>query len=182
MDGQTQRHEVVSPLRPPYLVSAALSLGVMAWAITRENIWLQNFIHVMSGLLWTGIDLFMGFVLGPILRRISFEARRAVVVALLPRMLVLMPVLSIITGTSGYFMAKQMGFLQVGYPEIIWVYGALGILLVLTIQGLGILLPTNLIIYFEIQKPRIDDEKIDRLMRRYVRIDASQGVMQVQSS
>jgi len=50
---------------------------------------------------------------------------------------------------------------------------------VLTVQGLGILLPTNLLIYFEIQKPEMDDSKISRWMRRYVRVVASQGALQV---
>ena len=30
------------------------------------NLWLRDFVHVLASLLWTGIDLFMGFVLGPI--------------------------------------------------------------------------------------------------------------------
>ena len=33
-------------------------------------LWL-NFMHVFCGLLWTGINLFMGFVLGPKLRVIE---------------------------------------------------------------------------------------------------------------
>jgi len=32
----------------------------------------------VGGLLWTGIDLLMGFVLGPILRVIDIQARKAV--------------------------------------------------------------------------------------------------------
>jgi hypothetical protein len=49
----------------------------------------------------------------------------------------------------------------------------------LTVQGLGYLLPTNLRIYFEIQKPHPDGEKIGRWMHTYVRVVAVQGVMQV---
>jgi len=40
-----------------------------------------------------------------------------------------------------------------------------------------IFLPTNLLIYFEVQK--INDAKVVRWMHRYVFIVASQGVMQV---
>ena len=179
MHDLSARTAVVSPLRPAYLAGAVLSLCVMVGAIISENAWLQNFIHVMSGLLWTGIDLFMGFVIGPIVRRSALDVRNAVVTALVPRTLILMPVLSIVSSTSGWFLAKQIGFLDVSYPGILWVYGALVIVTILSIQGLGILLPTNLRIYFEIQKPQIDNAKIDRWMRRYVRVVASQGVMQV---
>ena len=170
---------VVSPLRPKYLIWASLAVAAMIAAIISENIALLNFIHVMFGVLWTGIDLFMGFVLGPILRRLPADSRRAIVMALVPRTLILMPVLSAVTATSGWFLARQMGFLDLAYPEFLWVAGSLAIIVVLTVQGLGILLPTNLLIYFEVQKPQMDDAKVARWMHRYVFVVASQGVMQV---
>ena len=170
---------VASPLRPSAFVWAALALGLMAGAITSENFWFLDFIHVASGLLWTGIDLFMGFVIGPILRRLSVEERRPIIVALLPRTLILMPVLSIITTTSGWFLARQMGYLDVAYPGFLWVVAALVVVTILTIQGLAILLPTNLLVYFEIQKRVMDDAKIARWMRRYVYVVASQGALQL---
>lgn len=51
----------------------------MIVAIEIGNLWLLNFIHVFTSLLWTGIDLFMGFVIGPILRRVDISARREIV-------------------------------------------------------------------------------------------------------
>ena len=56
-----------------------------------------NFVHVICGVLWTGIDLFMGFVIGPILRKVGLSVRREIIVRLVPRTLFLMPTLSIIT-------------------------------------------------------------------------------------
>jgi hypothetical protein len=50
---------------------------------------------------------------------------------------------------------------------------------IMGVQGLAILLPTNIRVYLEMQKPTPDGEKIARLMRRYVHVVASQGVMQV---
>lgn len=116
-----------SPVRLIYLVWAALVLSFMTGAITSENIALLNFIHVMFGVLWTGIDLFMGFVLGPLLRHLSIDVKRAVPVALVPRTLVLMPVLSITTSTAGWFLAKQMGFLDLAYPKLLWIAAALAV-------------------------------------------------------
>jgi hypothetical protein len=56
-------------IRWSYLWCALAAIGVMIAAIMIGNFWLLDFVHVFSSLLWTGIDLFMGFVLGPILRR-----------------------------------------------------------------------------------------------------------------
>ena len=103
-----------------------------------------------------GIDLFMGFVIGPILRAAPFEARRAIITRLTPKTLFLMPALSISTGTSGWFLAERLGFLDLAYPQFYWVVAALAIVTILTIQGLGYLLPTNLRVYLELRKPRPD--------------------------
>ena len=46
------------------------------------------------------------------------------------------------------------------------------------IQGLGILLPTNLRIYFEMRKKEPDMSRIQRLMRMYVKVVAVQAAMQ----
>lgn len=58
------------------LVWVALAIAIMIAAIVSENDWYLNFVHVITGLLWTGIDLFMGFVIGPIMRRVSFPVRK----------------------------------------------------------------------------------------------------------
>jgi uncharacterized membrane protein len=161
------------------LVWVALALAVMAATIAIDNVWLLNFLHVMCGVLWTGIDLFMGFVVGPIMRRLPLPARRALVLRLLPKTLFLLPTLSIITGTAGWFHARQLGFLDLPWPQYGWVLAALVIVAVLTVQGLGVLLPANLLVYFEMRKPVPDGPRIGRLMRRYVYAVALQGVMQV---
>jgi hypothetical protein len=114
-----------SPVRPWYVVAAVLALVMMVLAIQYGSDWLLNFLHVMTGALWTGIDLFMGFVVEPVLKRLPLDARRAVISGLVPRTLFLMPTVSIITSTTGWFLAKRMGFLDVGYPEFHWVIAAL---------------------------------------------------------
>ena len=170
---------VASPLRLRYLVAAAAALAVLIAAILGSSLWFLNFVHVMAGTLWTGIDLFMGFVVGPVMRRVSLETRRNMIAGIIPRTLVLMPTLSIVTGTAGWFLAVRLGFLDVGYPQFWWVVAALAIITVLTIQGLGYLLPTNLRLYFEIQKPAPDHAKLGRWVRTYVKVVAIQGCLQI---
>jgi hypothetical protein len=175
----TAPHTTAFPLRPWYLVAAATALAVMIGAILSPSLWLLDFVHVMAGALWTGIDLFMGFIVGPVLRGVSFETRRAIIGGLIPRTLILMPTLSTITSTAGWFLAVRMGFLNLGYPEFWWVVAALSIVTVLTVQGLGYLLPANLRLYFEVQKAQPDMQKIGRWMKTYLRVVAVQGTMQV---
>ena len=170
---------VSAPLRPAYLAAAAGAVALMIVAILSPSLWLLNFVHVMFGALWTGIDLFMGFVIGPVLRHVSFDTRRAMIAGIIPRTLILMPTLSAITSTAGWFLAVRVGFIDLPFPQFWWVAAALAIVTVLTVQGLGYLLPINLKLYFEIQKPSPDHDKLRRWMRTYVRVVAVQGTMQV---
>ena len=170
---------VATPLRPWYIAAAVAALLAMTAAILGSSLWFLDFVHVMAGALWTGIDLFMGFVIGPVLRRVTLDTRRAMIAGIIPRTLILMPTLSAITSTSGWFLAVRMGFLDVAYPQFWWVIAALLIVSVLTVQGLGILLPMNLKLYFEIMKSAPDPDKLKRWMRTYVRVVALQGTMQV---
>lgn len=171
--------EIGPGINPWNLVWCALALVVLGIAIASPSLWLLTFVHVFSGVLWTGIDLFMGFVVGPIMRLIPPPARRAMALRLMPKMLFLLPTLSALTGTAGWFLAVRMGFVAMPWPQFAWVAAALVIITLLTIQGLGILLPANLMVYFELRKPRPDVARIARLMRVYVYSVALQGAMQV---
>jgi ABC-type dipeptide/oligopeptide/nickel transport system permease component len=134
---------------------------------------------VFSSLLWTGIDLFMGFVLGPILRRAELPVRREVVRRLTPRTLFLMPTVSIISGTTGWFLAIQFGYTSLEWPAYGWVAAALILVAIMTFQGLGFLTPVNVFVCLELQKTNPDMKRISYWMQRYFYAVALQGTMQV---
>jgi uncharacterized membrane protein len=166
-------------IRWHYLWYVALALAVMIAVIASRDLWSLNFVHVFCGLLWTGIDLFMGFVLGPILRVVDISARKAVLLRLTPRTLFLMPTLAIMTGTTGWYLAEDMGFTALSWPQYGWVAAALALVILMTIQGLGYLLPANLRVCLELQKTSPDSGRIARLTNHYFIAVASQGIMQV---
>jgi len=166
-------------IRWHYLGYAVLALGVMTVAIASHDHWFLNFIHVICGVLWTGIDLFMGFVIGPILRKVGMSVRREIIVQLVPRTLFLMPTLSIITGTTGWFLAEDVGLFDVPWPQFSWVAAALALVVLMTIQGIGYLLPTNLRVCIQLRRPDPDFAKVSRMMRNFFFAVAIQGTMQV---
>jgi len=162
-----------------YLWCAVAAIAIMIGAIVVGNLWFLNFIHVFSSLLWTGIDLFMGFVLGPILRRLDISMRREVARRLTPRTLFLMPTVSIVSGTTGWFLAVGLGYTALDWPAYGWVAAALILVTLMTIQGLGFLTPVNVLVCLELQKVEPDLKKISAWMQRYFYAVAIQGVMQV---
>ena len=166
-------------IRWHYLWYVALALAVMVAAIVSHERWFLNFVHVICGVLWTGIDLFMGFIVGPILRRVPVATRREFIPRLVPKTLFLMPTVSIITGTTGWYLAKDLGLTDLPWPEYGWVAAALVLVVLMTIQGVGFILPTNLWVCFQLQKPDPDHEQVGRVMRRFFYAVGLQGMMQV---
>jgi uncharacterized membrane protein len=147
-------------------------------AILSANLLLLNYIHVFTAILWTGTDIFMAFLLGPVLRNVSLATRKEVISWLMPKMVFYMPTVAAVTTTAGYFLASKMGLVTLNPPLVYWISAVLVIVSIMFIQGLGILLPTNLRIYFEMKKTEPDMSRIQRLMRMYVKVVAIQAAMQ----
>jgi hypothetical protein len=177
--GYAADHEASATIRWDNLIWVATAIAVMIVAITMEDLWLLDFVHVFSSVLWTGIDLFMGFALGPILRRLDLTVRQAVIGRLMPRMIFLMPTLAVVSTASGWYVARLQGFSDIDYPEAWWMVAALSLAAVLTIQCIAVLLPLNVCIHGEFLKLAPDIGKVTRLMRIYLAVVAWQGVLQV---
>jgi uncharacterized membrane protein len=156
----------------------SIPIGAVIVAIISANYLFLNYVHVFTAVLWTGTDIFMAFLLGPILRNVSLSTRREVVTWLMPKMIFFMPTVASVTSTAGYFLASKMGLISLDSPTVYWISTVLIIVSVMLIQGLGILLPTNLRVYIELKKCDPDMIKIRKLMRIYVRVVAVQAVLQ----
>ena len=85
-------------------------------AIISANLLLLNYIHVFTAILWTGTDIFMAFLLGPVLRNVSLATRKEVISWLMPKMVFFMPTVAAVTTTAGYFLASRMGLITLNPP------------------------------------------------------------------
>jgi uncharacterized membrane protein len=155
-----------------------IPIGALILAIVTANLLLLNYVHVFTSILWTGTDIFMAFLLGPILRNVSLSTRKEVISWLMPKMVFYMPTVASVTTTAGYFLASKMGLITLESPIVYWIITVLIIVTVMLIQGLGILLPTNIRVYHELKKKEPSMTKIQKLMRRYVKVVATQALLQ----
>ena len=153
--------------------------AALVLSMALDSLYLLNWVHVLSGVLWTGADLFMGFILGPVLRSLQPQVRTAVIAYLTPRTLLYFPVVSLTAGTAGWALAARLGYNTPGSPFYFWAMLSLGLVLVMTVVGLGFLLPNALRIWRELGRPEPDREKIMRLNRYNIWLSGGQGVMQV---
>ena len=171
-------------VNPPPTISVrsniwiTVPIGALIVAILTANFLLLNYVHVFTSMLWTGTDIFMAFLLGPILRGVSLSTRKEVISWLMPKMVFYMPTVASVTTTAGYFLASKMGLITLQTPVLYWITAVLIIVVAMLIQGLGILLPTNLRVYYELRKSEPDMARIQRLMLRYVKVVATQAILQ----
>ncbi|OYV61516.1 MAG: hypothetical protein B7Z69_00740 [Actinobacteria bacterium 21-73-9] len=167
----------VVPLRA--LPVSALVVVFVALSIGENWKWGLVFCHVAGGGLWTAVDLFVGLVVGPILGRLSIPARAEFSARFMPKMVVLMPTIVLMTLATGFQIAGSQGNLAAGSPNHAWLIASFIVVGVMAVIALGILEPANIAVLMEMNKPRPNGELIGRLMRRFVYTAGVTGVMQV---
>ena len=152
---------------------------VMIFAIAQRDVYLLNWIHVLSGALWTGADLFMGFILGPVLRALDIRSRTALIAYLVPRTLLYFPMVALTAGTAGWFLADWFGYTTPGSPMFGMVVLSLTLVGAMTVMGIGFLLPNSLRIWTELRRPEPNRERIVRINRINIWLAGTQGVLQI---
>lgn len=167
----------IVPVRALPVVGVVLAGLVVAVATNR--LWALDFFHVVSGGLWTAIDLFVGFIVGPIIGRLSVPARVEFSKRFMPKMVVLMPTLVICTLTAGWQLARHVGDLEATYSHHAWVVASFIVVGVMALVALGLLEPANIAVLFELRKPQPNGAVIGRLMKRFVYTAGVTGAMQV---
>ncbi|HMD46477.1 MAG TPA: hypothetical protein VKG43_09975 [Acidimicrobiales bacterium] len=158
---------------------AGAVLVALVVAIAFNRIWALDFFHVAGGGLWTGIDLFVGFIIGPIIGRMSIPARMEFSTRFMPKMVLLMPVLVVITLSAGWQLARHLGNLSAHYPHHGWLVASFIVVGIMAVIALGLLEPANLAVLFELKKPVPNGQRIGRLMRVFIYTAGITGAMQV---
>ena len=90
------------------IVAAVIVLLIVAIAVNEK--WPLMFLHVVAGASWTIIDLFLGFVIGPILGKLSVPARIELTTRLMPKMVLIMPTVVAVTLAAGWQLATKLEY------------------------------------------------------------------------
>ncbi|HEY2603702.1 MAG TPA: hypothetical protein VGI67_19240 [Thermoleophilaceae bacterium] len=167
----------IVPLNALPVVGVVLTLLVAT--IAADWGWGLDFFHVVGGGLWTAIDLFFGFLVGPIIGRLAVPARIEFSARFMPKMLLLMPTLVLCTMASGWQLGHHLGFTDSGYFRHNWVVASYIVVGVMSVIALAILEPANLAVLFELKKPRPNTQLIGKLMKRYIYTAGVTGTMQI---
>jgi hypothetical protein len=161
------------------LVIAAVALALLIAAIAANKLWPLMFLHVGGGAAWTIIDLFLGLVLGPIMGRMSIPARVEFTTKLMPKMVVIMPIVVTLTLAAGWQLSTKLGTNLSVAPDHSWIVASFIVVGVMSVLALGLLEPANIAVLIELKKPRPRPEVIEHLMKRFIYCAGVLGVMQI---
>ncbi|MGM0592716.1 MAG: hypothetical protein ACQETI_14035 [Halobacteriota archaeon] len=216
--------------------AVVIPLAAFAFVVSVGSVEMHTFVHVMAGVLWTGIDLFMAMVIGPVLGGLSADQRASWFEKFTPKMAFLMPTLATVTIFGGITLAVRMGLFPNAGPWIGlfaftafvvatlvlgWVFDAFGdrrwqaffalvllanggylavelvgsgmampatstiivvilaVMVVLTVQGFGFLMPNEVLVYLEMMSANPDKDRIGRLGMRNAKLSGVQGAFQL---
>ena len=161
------------------LVFAGVAMVALIVAIAVNKLWPLTFLHVAGGAAWTIIDLFLGLILGPIIGKMSIPARVEFTTKLMPKMVVIMPIVVTLTLAAGWQLGVKTGNVFSGSPNHAWVVASYIVVGIMAVLALGLLKPANIAVLFELKKPRPNPAVIERLMKRFLYCAGVLGVMQI---
>ncbi|PSN86019.1 hypothetical protein B9Q02_03995 [Candidatus Marsarchaeota G1 archaeon BE_D] len=145
-------------------------------ALSTKSLFLLQYVHVISGGVWTGFDLFMSVILGRILASLDLPGRVEIAKRLTPTTFFIMPSLAATAITAGVYLAQSLGVFDLRSP---WIIAAGVIVLILSAQGFGVFMPNGMRIFMELAKPNPDRQKIAKLNGINIKLSGVQGVMQI---
>jgi hypothetical protein len=157
-----------------FLTLAVPIVGLIA-ALLSGSLLLLNYVHVLIAGTWTGIDLFMGLVMSRVMRGLSPQSRVEVIKKLVPMMLFFMPGLASVGITAGIYLAGRLGLDFFSTPIIM----AILIVVILSVQGFGLILPNEVRVLLELRKANPNTEKIVKLGMRNIYFAGSQTIFQI---
>src|ERR1700742_2669799 len=161
------------------LIPVAIVFAALVAAIAVNELWPLTFFHVAFGAAWTIIDLFLGFVLGPILGKLSVQARVEMTTRLMPKMVLLMPTVVTATLAAGWQLGHFLGTVDSGYYNHGWIVASYIVVGCMAVIALGLLEPANIAVLFELKKPRPNPAVIEHLMKRFIYTAGILGALQI---
>lgn len=167
----------VVPLR--LLAFPVLVFGALIFVILDGGLFGLQFMHVVFGAAWTIVDLFMGFIIGPIMGSMSVQSRIELTAKLMPKMVVILPTIVTATLAAGWQLGVTMGTVDSGYINHDWMVASYIVVGIMAIVALGLLEPANIAVLIELKKPQPDPVVIQRLMKRFIYTAGVTGAMQI---
>lgn len=148
------------------IVALVVTLGLPLAAFLSGSATVMFYVHVALGAFWFGFDLFFKFVMGPAFDAAPEDAVGAVNRQLVPKIIVFAEPLSVGVIGSGIGLAYLLGYWA---DPSIWLWGALGLGVLMLLNGFGPLHQATTGMVVEMAKDQPDGERIGELFAKALR-------------
>ena len=156
---------------PAGITAFAVPFIALAIAYLWGSILVLDYVHVLLGAVWTGVDVFLGLLFSTVMGSAPMETRRNVAIRILPMTLFFIPSVSIAVPLAGYLLASSEGIFNLSA----WLFRAIiiiGILLVGT--GFSTIVPYSIKII-----RTINGGGSEGRLHRYLRIISAGALVQM---
>ena len=143
--------------------SIAVLIPILAFIIAyfANNILILDYVHVLLGALWTGVDIFLGIIFSSVIKTINKSTKVNIARGMIPMTLFFIPTVSIVVPAAGYVLATREDIFSFTSSIFIAII-IIGIFLVLT--GFLTIVPTSWKFSKELSMEKPDEEIISKSM------------------
>ncbi len=154
-----------NPLKSIYRAGLfAFIIPVVAFALVyiSGSMLLLDYVHVLLGAIWIGIDVFLGIIFTSVIKTINPETRKNIGMRMLPMTLFFIPSASIITPLAGYVLAVREGIFSITSHLFIIILILAAVLLIVSFT---IMVPYSYGMTRNLSDEKSNLDKISRNMR-----------------
>ncbi len=164
------QHESITGLISVIVLAIVFSAGIIT-----PGILVLDYVHVLYGALWTGIDVFLGAIFFIVINSLDNTIKADIARRLIPMTLYFIPAISIFTVSSGIALAIREKIISLD-PLFIGIFSIAALLLILTIF---FILPMSLKIYQEQYSENLDRGIVSKNLMNISRVATVQLIFQV---
>lgn len=144
-------------------------------ALIIPGILILDYVHVLFGALWTGIDVFMGLIFFIVLSGMEDRIRSDIAFRLIPMLLYFIPAMSIFTPLLGLALSIRENIFMLDYLFI----AIIAISIVLAAVSFAVIVPAIYNIYKGFKNNNVDEKKNGKLLMRITKAASIQMVLQI---
>ena len=144
-------------------------------ALIIPGILILDYVHVLFGALWTGVDVFMGLIFFIVLSGMEDKIRSDISFRLIPMLLYFIPAMSVFTPLLGFTLAMRENMFRLDYLFI----AIITISIILAVVSFAVIVPAIYGIYKGFKGNNIDESRNGELLMRIAKAASLQMVLQI---
>ncbi len=142
-------------------IAVVIPLAAFLGSWLSGSMLMLDYIHVLLGAIWTGVDVFYGLIFYFVISTMGSEGRSNISIRLIPMSLFFIPAASILTPLAGYILAVNERIFSIKSDVFV---AAIFLGAILVVVGFLTIVLSSAIILKDIRSGNINHEKNSRLL------------------